>query len=300
MEEAAELEKYLPFSFKTSSEEDYIAFLWDAFDTNYTHGKYQFAFLAYHMLTMSFVYFNIWQIRQARPDDFGKGLIGFGKDIEKNLWDATSPFAFSIVQEQNILRLLKLIACDNGMIGTYAKLVADRNKTAHSNGNIFLSTQTALDIKITAILRVVEEIQTHSTPVIEHAYHDFLLQNYDTEEREYPDDADQIREVLIHENYLSQKDIDICLYFDPAPLHQHPKFDAIISLHRSLWETFAPWDEDRSFVTAARHAVERKLASAYWDNEEKEICLEDRNEIAGYKTVYSQEEYARISAQRRL
>ena len=27
------------------------------------HAKYQFAFLAYHMLTMSFVYFNIWQIK---------------------------------------------------------------------------------------------------------------------------------------------------------------------------------------------------------------------------------------------
>jgi len=26
--------------------------------TNYTHGKYQFAFLAYHMLAMSFVYFK--------------------------------------------------------------------------------------------------------------------------------------------------------------------------------------------------------------------------------------------------
>jgi len=32
------------------------------FETNFTYGKYQFAFLAYHMLAMSFVYFNIWQI----------------------------------------------------------------------------------------------------------------------------------------------------------------------------------------------------------------------------------------------
>ena len=48
---------------KTRSEQEYIEFLWDAFESNYTHGKYQFAFLAYHMLTMSFVYFNIWQIR---------------------------------------------------------------------------------------------------------------------------------------------------------------------------------------------------------------------------------------------
>lgn len=161
MEEAAELGSYLPISFKTKSEQDYIAFLWDAFETNYTHGKHQFAFLAYHMLTMSFVYFNIWQIRQARPEDFEKGLIGFARDA-KALLDATSPFVFSTVNERTILRFLKLIACDNGKIGTYARLVDDRNETVHSNGNIFFSTQAALDAKISEVLRVVDEIQTHS------------------------------------------------------------------------------------------------------------------------------------------
>jgi hypothetical protein len=47
MEEAAELGNYLPLSFKTPKEQEYIEFLWDAFETNYTHGKYRFAFLAY-------------------------------------------------------------------------------------------------------------------------------------------------------------------------------------------------------------------------------------------------------------
>ena len=137
MEEAAELTNYLPLSFKTPKEQEYIEFLWDAFETNYTHGKYQFAFLAYHMLAMSFIYFNIWQIKQTELGDFKKGLIGFPRD-EKTLLDATSPFAFSIVPERTMLRFLKLIACDNVEIGTYAKLVDDRNDVAHPNGHIFL------------------------------------------------------------------------------------------------------------------------------------------------------------------
>lgn len=124
------------------------------------------------------------------------GLIGFGKDIKKSLLDATSPFVFSTVNERSILRFLKLIACDNSKIGTYAKRVDDRNDSAHPNGNIFYSTEAALDIKITEILRVVAEIQTHSQPVIVHCYSDFLLQNHDPEEREYADAADQIREAL--------------------------------------------------------------------------------------------------------
>jgi hypothetical protein len=234
MEEAAELGNYLPLSFNSPKEQEYIAFLWDAFETNYTHGKYQFAFLAYHMLTMSFVYFNIWQIRQTDPSDFEKGLIGFGKDVEKNLLDATSPFAFSTVNERTILRFLKLIACDNAKIGTYAKLVDDRNQTAHPNGNIFFSTEAALDTKIREILRVVAEIQNHSRPIIERCYRDFLLRSHDPEEREYSDAADQIREVLVHGNYLSQHDVRICMESDIESLADEAALGDLRSLHDAL------------------------------------------------------------------
>src|SRR3989337_99041 len=230
MEEAAELGNYLPLSFKSPKEQEYIEFLWDAFESNYTHGKYQFAFLAYHMLAMSFVYFNIWQIKQTEPKSFAMSLIGFGRDVEKNLLEATSPFVFSTVNERSILRLLKLIACDNAKIGTYAKLVDNRNETAHPNGNIFFSTQAALDDKITEVLRVVDEIQTHSRPVIEHAYREFLLQSHDPTDLKSPDAPDQIREVLIHANYLSQKDIEICLRLDLDSIADRAEIDSIRAL----------------------------------------------------------------------
>jgi hypothetical protein len=138
------------------------------------------------------------------------------------------------VNERSILRLFKLIACDNGKIGTYAKLVDDRNDTAHPNGNIFFSTQAALDTKITEILRVVDEIQTHSKPVIEHCYREFLIENHDPDERAYPDPVDQIREILIHENYLSQKDIEICLGFDIESVTTQPENEPTRELHEAL------------------------------------------------------------------
>ena len=238
MEEATELGNYLPPSFGSPKEQEYIAFLWNTFETNYIHGKYQFAFLAYHMLTMSFVYFNIWQIKQTEADDFAKGLIGFGKDVEKKLLEATSPFVFSIVNERTILRFLKLIACDNSKIGTYVKLVDDRNNTAHPNGNIFFSTQVAVDAKITEILRVVGEIQQHSRPVMEHCYSEFLVRSADPEEREYPDPADQIREVLIRGNYMSQCDIDICLEYDVDTLKEDEGIEEIRALHELLAQDY--------------------------------------------------------------
>lgn len=242
MEEALELGNYLPLSFKTRSEQDYLRFLWEAFESNYENEKYQFAFLAYHMLTMSFVYFNIWQIKQTKPDDFAKAMIGFNKDLEKELVGATSPFTFWRVNESSVMRFLKLIGCDNGKVSSYAALVKERNDTAHTNGNIFFSTQAALDTKIREILRVVDEIQTHSKPVIEHCYREFLEQNNDPDEREYPGAVDQIREVLIHGNYLSQKDIEICLGFDTEALADCPGIGGMRELHAALAEKYMAKD----------------------------------------------------------
>jgi hypothetical protein len=242
MEEALELGNYLPLSFKTRSEQDYIRFLWEAFESNYKNEKYQFAFLAYHMLTMSFVYFNIWQIKQTEPDDFAKAMIGFNKDLEKELMDATSPFTFWRVNESSVMRFLKLIGCDNGKVGSYAALVKERNDTAHTNGNIFFSTQAALDTKIREILRVVDEIQTHSASIIQNCYSRFLLENGNPDDRAYDDDADQIREVLIHTNYLSQKDIKICAAFDIAAhdeFEMHLDLPGIESLHKTLQKKYA-------------------------------------------------------------
>ena len=161
-------------------------------------------------------------------------LIGFSKDVEKDLIAATSPFVFSMVNERTVLRILKLIDCDNGEIGTYAKLVNDRNQTAHPNGHISFSTKAALDIKITEILRVVEEIQTHSKPVIEHCYREFLLRSHDYEKREYPDAKDQIREILIHGNYMSKMDIKLCLAHDLSDLREHGEVAQIEELHNCL------------------------------------------------------------------
>jgi len=238
VDDGLELVNYLPLSFKTESEQEYIKFLWDTFEANYMNQKYQFAFLAYHMLMMSFIYFKIWQIKKTKPGDFEKAMIGFNKDLEKELLDATSPFTFWRVNESSVMRFLKLIGCDNGKVGCYAALVKERNDTAHTNGNIFFSTQTALDDKITAILRVVDEIQIHSKPIIEHCYREFLLRHHNPEDREYSDPVDQIREVLIHGNYMSQKDINICFSFDLGTIADNPEIINIKELHDVLSAKF--------------------------------------------------------------
>lgn len=117
----------------------------------------------------------------------------------------------------------------------------DRNESAHPNGNIFFSTPAAFDTKIREILRVVDEIQIHSVPTIQRCYARFLEESNNPDDREYFDDADQIRELLIHAHYLSQKDIEICAAFDITSreeLEMHINFPGIESLHRTLKEQY--------------------------------------------------------------
>ena len=151
--------------------------------------------------------------------------------MEKELLEATSPFTFAVVNESNVMRFLKLIQCDNGKIGTYTKLVKDRNDTAHSNGNIFFSTEAELAGKVRDILRLVSEIQGHSEGIIVEGYKKFLTESADPEEREHIEVKDQVREVLIHESYMSVIDLDFCANVDIAEFVDHPHFAEIEALH---------------------------------------------------------------------
>lgn len=243
IEEATRLETYLPLSYRTPKERDYVRFLWEAFDTNVEHRKYQFAFLAYHMLVMSFVYFNLWQIKLIRPRDFDLALVGFANDMERDLRAASSPFVFSAVNERTVLRFLKLIQCDHGKIGAYGKLVDERNLTAHANGNIFFSTEEELARKVRDVLRTVEEIQRHSASAIEEGYRAFLTASQDPEEREFTDDAQQIGEVLVKEFYMSASDIAFCRDYDIRGLSDEVGFAAIQTLHRKLADLYPPEEE---------------------------------------------------------
>ena len=69
-----------------------------------------------------------------------------------------------------------------------------------------------------------------------------LEESNNSDDREYSEDADQIREVLIHAHYLSQKDIEICAAFDwrtQEKLEKHTNAPGIDSLHQTLRATYA-------------------------------------------------------------
>lgn len=235
MAEHFEILNYLPIRFKNRNEQEYIEFLWDSFESNYDNEKYQFSFIAYHMMFMSFVYFNVWQIKKIHEEDFEKITLGFHDCFET----ATSPFTFSQESESKILTIFRFLGLGKEKIGQYKKIVRDRNEVAHSNGNIFYRDQQSVDEKITDILRFTEEIQLHSKSAIQDCFKRFLIESQNEDERRYIDIQEQIHEELVHEHYLSQKDLEFCIEYDITVLNGEPNYGEIERIFEELKTEYA-------------------------------------------------------------
>lgn len=232
MDEAVELNEYLPYSMAAANEQSYLQFLWSAFESNYQQGRYEFASLAFHLLYMSFVSFSIWQIRLARPDAFHMAMVGFRAEDEGKITECDSPFKFyDKLKESQIFRFLKLIGCNNEQVGEFAKFVKRRNKIAHPTGTVFFNDQQAIDEEIADMMREVRNIEAHMQPVITELYQRFLTDSAETEELEYGTNAEELTANFIHKAYMSIADLRHCATFDVATLADHAGQEVIAGLH---------------------------------------------------------------------
>ena len=220
MDAALEIHDYLPLAYPSAGEGEYIRFVWEAFESNYVAGKYQFAILAFHMLYMSYVYFSVWQIKQAKPEAFTHAVLFQQK--EKELLTASSPFTFSEVNERSIFKFLRLAGCENQHIGKFQKLVDQRNEIAHPNGNIFFSDQATANQRIEEVMQQIRGIQNHMPSVLHACLLQFLRDSANPDEREIADSEVHVEMNFLHKHYLSRKDIEACLACDLSEFDASP------------------------------------------------------------------------------
>ncbi len=88
------------------------------------------------------------------------------------------------------------------------------------------------------MLSCVEAIQEQSRPIIEKAFHAFLIESQNPDEREFLDDESQIKEIFVHGNYLSFEDIKIAQHYDISVLSVEAGFANIQSLAQTLYDLY--------------------------------------------------------------
>lgn len=222
MDEALEIHDYLPVAYPSAGEGEYIRFVWEAFESNYEAGKYQFAMLAFHMLYMSYVYFSVWQIKQVRTFDFENALTFLEEKRRKQLLEASSPFTLHVVSESGVFGFLRLIGCEDQHLGNFKKPVKLRNDSAHPNGVIALTDQAATDARIEDVMQQIRGIQTHMPSVLHACLLQFLRDSANPEEREIADIEVHVDMNFLHKHYLSRKDIEACLTCDLSEFDDSP------------------------------------------------------------------------------
>lgn len=232
MDEAYHIFSYLPLRYKSNDEEEYVGFLWSAFEKNYEAGHYQFAFLSFHMLFMCFVYTTIWKIKSIHPQDFENISLGFQDCIA----DCSSPFSFAIESESKILSIFKYWGIDKAQIGKYKKLVVKRNDVAHSNGKILYQSQESLDEQIAEIIGFCEQIQEKTTSSILGCYKEFLTNNNSLDDSPFSTVEEMQNDIFVSNHYISQKDLLSCTNFDIASLSEVENFDSIQDIHTQIVE----------------------------------------------------------------
>jgi hypothetical protein len=287
IEDAHRIFNYLPIEYKTKIESDYVAFLWEAFTANYEKENYQFAYIAYHMLFMCFVYFQLTKIYLNTPDSIKKILI-FTKNAQdavdhyenkskealakKSIIPHFDPFSLARESESTIVGLFISIGCEREAIKRFKKLVDERNNVAHANGNINFSAQSSLNEKIEEVLNCIDHIHQKNQTIIQDCTKKFLLSSSDPVENEYMDTEDQVREIFIRKNYLSPFDLYQASKYPVEEFIDEEGYTYINELALSISILYS-LPKYEAVVSLARSAVEHGMESAVWDEQNHKIIL---------------------------
>lgn len=203
-------ENFLPVSYAKAHEDEYIQFLFKAARDNYQSGNWQFSYFALHLTFMWYIYTLIWKIKHIDNDRFQLAikLHDFEKVI-KPINGANSPADYNTLPEAQVMHFLRLIIEEESRIKEFKKAVHLRNDLAHCNFLIRVDTVNALQDNLSSVIDKMNEIQSAFNPMLAKLLSNFTQDSTDPENREYTILEDQVREVLVHKNYLSRKDLEL-------------------------------------------------------------------------------------------
>ena len=139
--------EYLPEEFTDETEGKYIDALMLATETSYENGLYQFAYIQYHMLFMTAVYYALLKVSIFHEEELDAALYYLLKDrcsefrSESNKKSGKLYFgSFAKISESDVFMLFRTVGLDSNLLGELQKLVQERNRYAHANGQLQLTS----------------------------------------------------------------------------------------------------------------------------------------------------------------
>ena len=247
---------YLPVLYKSEDDNEYLITLFKALELSYKNGLYQFAYIQLHMVFMVCIYYMLLKVNAVSSDKMEDALYYMIKDKNRvkdfyggsNTRDGELYFgSFACLSESDVFLLLKIAGIDSDLQGELKKLVEERNKYAHANGNITITSQSTMDEKISKYVNTLQRVQKLLNPFISKLYKNTLSSPdfFDSENRPgYSDDNDQIKEEFIKKYSLSYNDLNICRKFKIATMSKIDGYESIKNMHIILCDFYKSINSD--------------------------------------------------------
>lgn len=244
--------EYLPNEFSDETEKQYIDALMLAAQTSYKNNLYQFAYVQYHMLFMTAVYYTLLKVSILHKDDFDNALYYLLKRSYSKFWKKENTKAgnlyfgsFAVINESDVFMLLSvvgrnIIGRDNSLLGDLKKLVEGRNKYAHANGRFLLTSDElfmeAINKYNKHIQRVVNLVRNDLTNFYKMTICDSIF--YDPTIRAYTDPEEHMMQEIIKKYFLSKVELNWLRKIRLSEFDDHKDAVEIKTLHHALMQYY--------------------------------------------------------------
>ncbi len=210
-----EILNYLPIN--PTDEEDvinYIQNITNLIAVNYKYEQYQFAYFGIHLLYMTYIYCTAWKISQIEPDRYKDAIIYArpysGRENEFKIEEPESVFTYSLMPENDIAKIFRIINLDNSQITNVGEYVKTRNEMAHASGKFEILNEESFDTKVHTLYISIKNIHNKMDACIRKWYKQVLLSFCKGEYEGYNNPKDVILELMIQSFKLSVNELLVC------------------------------------------------------------------------------------------
>lgn len=210
-----QLRNYLPVEYIDLENDNYIEYLIDAYLKNVEAEKYQFAFISFHLLFMSFIYKTIWLLKKEEVDNIGNMLNQFAREVII----VSSPFDFSSIDEAKSFQILRCLRFHINEIELFALPIKNRNHCSHAMGKIQYLKED-IERFISDELQSSEKILQKTKSCLEALFKKFIYDNWEPETREFISSKETV-DFFIRQNLLSSKELDLLTSVSIPELHEN-------------------------------------------------------------------------------
>jgi len=148
--------------------------------------------------------------------------------------------SFAAINESDVFLLLHIIGMDSDLLGQLQKLVETRNKYAHANGRLLLTSDELFIKEVKEYNRKIKKIFDLLRPHITGLYMKVVTQPdfYDPDIRAYSDPKEQIEQELVNEYSLSRVELNWLRKIRLSTFDDYPGSSNIKDLHVALMKYY--------------------------------------------------------------